>query len=59
MSLNEMVKQAQEKGLLSICPFTLRGKSESTFGLLSIMVKTEPIEDDPEEWRNILWIRRN
>jgi len=59
MSLDEMIKQAQEKGLLSICPFTVRGKAEATFGMLSIMAKTEPVEQDPEWWHNRVWGWRN
>jgi hypothetical protein len=59
MSFDDLVKQAQEKGLLSIGPIVLRGKAESTFGMLSIMAKTEPIEHDPEWWHNRVWGWRN
>lgn len=59
MSLDDMIKQAQENGLISICPFTLRGKPEATFGMLSIMAKTEPVIIDPDWWRNRMWGWRN
>jgi hypothetical protein len=43
MSLDELIKQVQEKGLISISPLAMRGKSDSVFGLLSIMVRTKPL----------------
>jgi hypothetical protein len=43
VSLDEMIKQAQEKGLISISPLAMRGKSDSVFGLLSIMARTKPL----------------
>ncbi|MFA5937185.1 MAG: hypothetical protein WC822_04915 [Candidatus Paceibacterota bacterium] len=55
MSLDEMIKRAQEKGLLSICPIAFRGKAEAAFGMLSIMAKTESIETDPEWWHDRVW----
>jgi hypothetical protein len=50
MSLDELIKQAQEKGLISVSPIIMRGKSDSVFGLLAIMARTRPLFRSDITW---------
>lgn len=59
MSLDELIKQAQEKGLIHICPLGLRGKSEAVFGLLSVLTQTDSMDADSDWWQLHLWLVRN
>ncbi len=48
--LNDLIKDAQEKGLMSIAPLKFRGKAKPVFEMLAIMADTEPIEADKDWW---------
>lgn len=59
MSLSDLIKQAREKGLISICPIGLAGKADAVFEIMGVIAKTEPMETDLDWWSLRLWLMRN
>ena len=58
-SFDEIVKQAQEKGLLGFRSIKFAGKASVVFAILSVLAETEPTETDLEWWLLRLWLVRN
>ena len=57
--LTNIIQQAQEKGLIAISPFGLRGTSEAVFRFLDLMTNTTQMETSCSWWQVRLWLVRN
>ena len=58
-NFDEIVKQAQEKGLLGFRSIKFAGKANVVFAILSVLAETEPMETSSEWWKLRLWLVRN
>jgi len=48
--MDELIKEMQEKGLISIAPLRFQGKANAVLEFLSIMATTDPMETDLNWW---------
>ncbi len=57
--MDKLIKEMQEKGLVTVRKFRLSGHMPYVKEMLNIMCHTESEESNQEWWQLRLWTRRN
>ncbi len=59
--MDELIRQLQEKGLISVKRIKLFGKAKYVFEWISMMAYSKPLaEEQDKEWLELnLWTRKN